>query len=302
MIGDSKAVWADFWGAGGAGPESGCLPRALARIDAVQRRTWSDLARPLAKKARVLDLATGDGAVLGKIRDARPDLELIGVDSSPTLPPSPRGMSLRANVPMEELPFGAATFDLVTSQFGFEYGDTARTAGQVARVLRQGARLAFIIHHRNGPIVAHNDARRGAITWAVAESGLLERARALAAARARLRIPTPATFRTAVAEARALHAGQPVAAEFAAAVLQTLELGQRSRPVETLEVLDVLERKGRNEIARIEALRAAACGSDRIAAFCEQLVSAGLRPQPAELLSEQGSGRPFAWLLTARKP
>lgn len=301
MSEDSRKTWADFWRAGGAGPESGCLPKALSRIDTAQRGVWADAARKLPRRARVLDLATGDGAVLGKVRDARPDLILVGVDSSPKLPRNPRGVVLHTGIAMEDLPFKDASFDLVTSQFGFEYGDTARAATEVARVLKPGCAFAFIVHHADGPIVAHNAARRGAITWAVAESGLLERARALASARARADIPTPQSFHRAVAEARASFTNQPVAAEFAQAVLQTLELGRGRPSAQSLEVLKTLEAKGHNEIARISALRAAACGAEKIELLLKQLSTAGLEPAPVQLLHEEGSSHPFAWHLSGRK-
>ena len=43
---------------------------------------------------------------------------------------------------LEALPFAQAQFDLVTSQFGLEYGDFAPTLSELARVLRRGGRLA----------------------------------------------------------------------------------------------------------------------------------------------------------------
>ena len=301
MSTNSRKTWADFWEAGGAGPESGCLPKALSLIDAAQRKLWGEAVRSLPRRARVLDLATGDGAVLGKIRDARPDLVLVGVDSSPKLPPSPKGIALHAGVAIEDLPFADDSFDLVTSQFGFEYGETQRAAVEVARVAKPGASFAFIIHHADGPIVAHNRARRGAIHWAVAESGALGRARALVGARAGLPIPTPASFHRAVAEAGARFPEQPVAAEFMTAVLQTLELGRNYPPVQSLDALQTLESRGRNEIGRIDALLAAACGSEKIEILAQQLRDAGLEPRPEQLVHEKQGKRPFAWHLSGHK-
>lgn len=298
---DSRAAWGDFWQEGGTGAQGGCLPKAIADINLLQRQIWREAAQALPKKARVLDLATGDGTVLGQVCEVRPDLRLIGVDSSPKLPPGPKGTSLCAGVAMEVLPFASETFALVTSQFGFEYGDETRITAEVARVLKAGAGLTFIIHHRDSPIVTHNRARRAALAWAIADSSLLEKARALAFARATMPIPTPPSFRHAVADARAMHPTQTVAAEFVMAIVQALELGQRSPPVETLNALQTLERKGRNEAARIEALERAACGPERIVKFCDLFTRSGLQPQLPQLLREQVSGLPFAWLLTARK-
>lgn len=294
----SDAAWSDFWGADGIGPERGCLPKALQRIDAVQRRVWAEAVAPLRAGARVLDLATGDGAVLGKIRARRTDLKLTGVDSADRLPPAPKGGTLRARVAMECLPFPDGGFDLVTSQFGYEYGDRAAITREVARVLAPGGRYAFIVHHAGGPIVAHNQARRTGLGWAVDDSGLLAQAKALARARALAPLPTPQRFHDAPAEARRLYPAQNVAEEFTTAILQTLELGRSHPPAAQQDALAQLEAKGRHEMARIDALSAAACGPDDIEAIQQHLTAAGLAPAPATLLHEEGVTLPFGWLLT----
>jgi SAM-dependent methyltransferase len=298
----SERAWADFWRAGGLGPESGCLPGALRQIDAVQRQVWTDVARSLPRGARVLDLATGDGAVLGKLRDSRPELKLVGVDSSAVLPKGLKGARLKAGVPMEKLPFPAASFDLVTSQFGFEYGDTRRIAAELRRVLKPGARFAFIVHHAGGPIVAHNHERLGSLVWMVRDSGLLEKAEALARARALTDLPTPPLFRQAAAETRARFPGQSVGEEFATAVATTLDMGRGRPSREALEVLATLRAKAENEIARIEALIGAARTAEQVELLGLQLRAVGLEPGEAEMLREASGRAPFAWLLAGANP
>jgi SAM-dependent methyltransferase len=293
----SKIAWSDFWQAGGAGPESGCLPKALRQIDAVQRRVWAEVAASLRPGARVLDLATGDGAVLGKIRASRTDLKLIGVDSAQALPRAPKTITLRAGVAMEKLPFPDAGFDLVSSQFGFEYGDRAAVSREVARMLRAGGRYVFIVHHAAGPILGHNQARRAGLGWAVVESKLLRQAHALVAARRISRLPTPASFGEAPAMARRLFPGQTVAEEFVTAIHQTLELGRFHPPDAQRETLLMLEQRGRNEMARIDALSAAACTAADIEAIEKLLRGAGLFTQTGSELYEPDNPLPFAWLL-----
>lgn len=297
----SEAAWSDFWGAGGSGPESGCLPQALRRIDAVQRRVWAEAVAPLKAGARVLDLATGDGAVLGKIRARRTDLKLTGVDSAARLPPAPRGATLRAGVAMEVLPFRNGSFELVTSQFGYEYGDRAAIAREVARVLTPGGRYAFIIHHAAGPILAHNQARRAGLGWAVVDSGLLAQAKALVRARRLASLPTPQRFRDALVEARRRYPAQTVAAEFTTAILHTLELGRGHPPEAQLETLAELESKARHEISRIDALAAAACSEQDIQAIRTHLGAAGLTSDHWSLLPEGERAAPFAWLLSGTR-
>jgi ubiquinone/menaquinone biosynthesis C-methylase UbiE len=227
--------WAEFWQAG----VGACLPKAGGGTAGLLARCWQDFAAALPRKAELLDLATGDGAVLKTIRAARADLRLIGVDSAPRLPAAPQGIKLLAAVRMEALPFPAGRFAAVTSQFGFEYGETGAIAREVARVLAPSGRYRFVVHHHSSQVLAHNQARRAGLRWAVEDSQLLQQARALVHARSRAALPTPERFRQAPAQARQLAAGAGVAAEIATAVLQTLEMGRARAPELSLGALAI---------------------------------------------------------------
>lgn len=299
---DSRRAWATFWSDGGAGPESGCLPNALQTIDAVQRTAWQQFASELSKGARVIDLATGDGAVLGKLRAVRPDCKLLGVDSSPVLPPQPPGIKLRTGIMIESLPFPNESFDAVTSQFGYEYGETDRVAAEVHRVLKPGGKFQFVVHYREGPILAHNLPLREALSWAVHASGYLDKARVFAKARAKVDLPTPAQFRMAPAEARQRFPAQPIAEEFLSAVLQTLELSRHARAKEVLEVLQMLQDRAENQIGRVDSLERAARNVEQLNSLVHELVAAGLVVETSGTLSERAGDRPFAWLLKGSKP
>lgn len=295
---ENRKAWADFWAETSGEVQPACLPNALQEIDAAQREVWHGFARALEKGARVLDLATGGGAVLKKMREARPDLVLMGVDSSPTLPPPPRSIELLAGVTMEALPFQTGGVNAITSQFGYEYGNTAAISREVGRVLAPGGKLLLVVHRSDGPIVAHNLPRRDALRWALAPGGWLARARALLAARRVAAIPTPPGFHAAPQEAQRLFPGQSVGAEFLQALAQTLDLG-RGKPLhESYEVLDVLEKKARNEIARIDTLERAACDAAGIEALSAELRSAGMDIGPPRIVAERSSGRAFAWLVS----
>lgn len=289
-----EAAWTDYWGSGG-GDGGGCLPQGLGRIDGPLARLWGEAARTLPRGARILDLATGDGIVLRAMQAERPDLKLVGIDSAVRLPAAPRGIRLRAGVRMEALPLADDGIDFATSQFGFEYGESQPIAAELGRVVAPGGGFRFVIHHADSPILNHNRDRRAALVWAAVESGLLDRARAFATARQRMPLPVPASFREAVAEARRAFPGQPVAAEFAAAVQQTLELGRRAPGETLLRTLQALGDKARHEIARIDALGDAACGAERIASMRETLRAAGFVPGEPSVIHDRDF--PLAWLL-----
>lgn len=289
-------AWDRYWSAGQAQPKAGgCLPNMPPALAATLRDGWRSFAATLPRRGRLLDLGTGDGAVLAMIRSARADLKLIGVDRA-TLPRGADGIDLRGSVAMEALPFDDAHFDAVTSQFGIEYAEPEAAAAEAARVLGRGGAIQFVVHHADGAIVAHNRARLDALRWAAGDSGLLARARALVRGRAVAPLPTPASFRQAALEARQRFPGQSVAEEFALAILQALDSPSASAG------LDRLERGAADESARIEALCRAAAGAADIAALAQRLESGGLTMRESCALSAGTDRQPFAWLVAARRP
>lgn len=287
-----RQAWADFWLNEQAPGSSGCLAGATDELGAVQAAAWRNFALSLPRKAQVVDLASGDGIVLKHLRSARQDLRLTGVDSAPGLPKSPAGIRLIADVAIEALPFGDASVDAITSQFGYEYSRTAETAAEVARVLKTGSSFLLIVHDRSSPVVAHNMARSEALRWAGIESQLIDQARAVATTRQTLSLPTPAKFREAVTEAMQRFPGQSVGAEVAQAVLQSL--GPGISPKTSQGYLDQIDRKMRSELARLDALSMAArdeAGADELV---RELEGAGLEMVGSRRMKSQ-SGVPFAW-------
>jgi SAM-dependent methyltransferase len=295
----SKDPWSGYWAK--QGKPAGCVPNADPSFVAMLDMIWGDFAGRLQPGARILDLATGDGAVLRRLQVAGKRFDLLGVDSAAALPPAPKGIKLKPGISMERLPYPPANFDAVTSQFGVEYGDRKLVAAEVARVLRPSGLFLFLIHHANSQVVRHNRARRDALVWASRDSGILAKARQLAQARMTLPIPTPDIFREAVPAARQAFPDQPVAAEFHAAVLSALELGANRPGREPIEVLVELDTKVRGEIGRLDALAAAARDSDAIQETTALLEAVGLTVEPASPRTAAGD-RPALWLLRGHAP
>ena len=293
MNGGGGDHWTRYW-SGGAGGGGGCLPNAAGPVEAAQKRVWQDFAARLPRRARVLDLACGSGVVGGWLVTARPDLRIVGVDSAAALPPPPKGVSLKAGVALERLPFGDASFDAATSQFGFEYADSTAAAAELARVLRPGAPVRMIVHHAESVIVAHNRARREALLWAAGPKSGLAKARAFAAAAPGL--PVPPALRAGPAEARRRFPDRPIAAEIAEAVLQRLSAGRGAAGL-----LDALAREAEGEIARIAAMERAARSVERVEALARTLSEAGLSVDAPDVLPDVQPGRVLAWILSARR-
>lgn len=119
---------------------------------------WQGIAQKLPASAAVLDLATGNGPLPRLLLHNRPDLRIDAIDAAiiaPTWEP-PRGSfppRFQSQVSCERLPFADAAFDLVTSQYGFEYSNLSLSLAEVARTLRPGGTFAAIIHSSDSWIV-----------------------------------------------------------------------------------------------------------------------------------------------------
>lgn len=294
---EAEAAWAGYWH---GEPTAQCgatlanlAPELRHRLDA----PWRALASALPPRARVLDLATGGGVVLGLLQRERRDMKLLGVDSAANLPTRP-GMSLRGGISTEALPFTDASFDAVTSRFGIEYGPLSASAAEAGRVLGPGGMLCMVIHHHRSKVLTHNRARRDALHWAAHESGWVDRALNLARSRIALPLPTPATFRSAAADGAARYPDQSVAWEFLTGLTQVLDLGP---PREGEAMINKLVARADEELLRVDALAAAACDEARLAEVTRGLQEGGVRLEPVRTVDEP-DGSALAWLVQGRKP
>lgn len=121
---------------------------------------WRQWLRSLADQGELLDIGTGNGALLSHLLVAQPDSSLrgIGVDlSRPThdwltaFPPEQSArIECRGGVNVERLPFETGRFAACTSQFGIEYADMSVAMPEVLRVLQRGARIGWVLHHGEG--------------------------------------------------------------------------------------------------------------------------------------------------------
>ncbi|NGP52964.1 class I SAM-dependent methyltransferase [Thioalkalivibrio sp. XN8] len=163
--------WSRFWERGTVTTFEGHF---RGNYDAEIRDFWRAAFAPLPAGAAVVDLATGNGAVaLLAAEFARAEsrpLQVVGLDSAaidaqrleaarPELAADLAAVTLQGGVRLEATGLEPASVDLVTSQYGFEYGDTAAGSREIARILRPGGRVAMVIHHDGSAILSQ--AREG---------------------------------------------------------------------------------------------------------------------------------------------
>lgn len=296
MNDDAKA-WGDFWASNAGGNANGCLPARWAEIEEAQKLAWDRFIRQAPDQARVLDLATGDGRVLRWLREGRGDLKLSGIDLAPELPPAPEGTETRGGVAMEDLPFEAQSFDAVVSQFGFEYGDLGSVSGEIARVLRPGGRVGLMVHRGDGPILAHNLARKAAIDWVLGDADVTGAVtRALDAPQAGPQVAAQVAAAIALIGANKFGSTSP-AWEIAEALRRACVMGDGEGTSSIIPVIGAVRDQAANEVARIASLARACAAADDRENMVAALVGNGLAHDSTAPVAEP-SGRAVADFLT----
>jgi SAM-dependent methyltransferase len=195
---ERRDSWSRYW-AGGA--LHSCATSFAGNYDDAIGAFWRGVCAPLRGSERVLDVATGNGALPRLLIDtlaAEGRLPAIdAVDLAEIDPPWARQLApsiaervrFHPRAAAETLPFADACFDLVISQYGLEYSDLARSVGEVARVLKPGGVVALVLHHRESLPVRCGRFEVAHIDWLQASGGLIDRARRLLPYLARLATP-----------------------------------------------------------------------------------------------------------------
>lgn len=157
--------WGQFWRHGSI---TTFERQGNPNYDGEIREFWERQFATLAEGARVVDLATGNGAValLAAEYSARHKLNLVvdGLDRAEIRAEKDlegaeaaqewlNRVRFRGGAPNEATGLPGECADLVTSQYGFEYGNPAASAREIMRILRPGGRMALVTHHVNSIVV-----------------------------------------------------------------------------------------------------------------------------------------------------
>jgi len=155
--------WSSFWKQGFITTFGGSKPD---NYDGVVRDFWREKFVDLPDKSRILDIATGNGAIatiaaqIGLAHDkdffvaatdlARISTDIVGSDDTVQLRES---IEFHSDTPCEDQPFDDNYFDFVSSQFGFEYSNIERTLQEARRVLKAGGQFIAIGHHIDSQLI-----------------------------------------------------------------------------------------------------------------------------------------------------
>lgn len=158
----SLEQWETFYRGGGVatGPTG-----ADGLYDLEIRDAWETFFGELPTRARLLDLGTGNGVlplIALNTRDQKgaqweiDATDLARIDPKRFVADGARrfeGVRFHPGVANENLPFEPGSFDAAFGQYALEYGNTAESLSEVARVLLPRARAQFILHHSDSVLV-----------------------------------------------------------------------------------------------------------------------------------------------------
>lgn len=132
--------------------------------DGTIREFWLQQA-DAGEASAIVDIGCGNGALCWILDEhlnrPEPGARITGVDFADIDPfrvlrrdqSDYPGVAFIGNTLAEDLPFADRSIDLVVSQYGIEYTDLQRSIPEIARVLRPGGRMAFIMHDTNSEVV-----------------------------------------------------------------------------------------------------------------------------------------------------
>jgi len=324
---DRRSAWSRYWKQGALHSLPGSFSGNYAgRIE----RFWIDNFATIGGGRRMLDIATGNGPIpqlactycagrdAGMPRIDAIDLAQVAPAWVSSQPVSCRdALHFHSGVSAEALPFDDASFGLVTSQYGIEHCDDARTAPEVARVLAPGGRIALLLHHADSRLVQVAREELRLADWLLRPAGFLDGLEAIAPW---IRQATTAEGREALhGNADAHHARdafnrgmQSLAAEAAASPFPDLLEEARNFAAQALaslkdrptnEVL-ALVRGYRDNLAdarlRYAELCECAMDADRLEAFTARLRAHGLS-DASHAPIHHDNGLLMGWTLTASK-
>lgn len=177
-----RIAWSQYWSAGGLhscpGSFAGNYAGAIADF-------WQTALADLTPGTRVLDLATGNGALPQLLLQRYGDeVQVDAVDAAQLAPtwfdPSRHpGVRFHSGVMIEALSFEDASFDCVVSQYGIEYAMRPDACQQALRVLRPQGRLALVMHHTGSVLAQVAREEQGHFAWLLGADGLLAAASGL---------------------------------------------------------------------------------------------------------------------------
>lgn len=161
------------------------LQSCVAADGDIDQRTlnsiWQEFAVSLDANAKVLDLATGNGAVPVALISAQANLQIDAVDQAAINPNQfvkghgeLEAVNFHSETDINALEFHTNSFDAITSQFGIEYAGLFEASPNVIDLLKSKGRMSFLIHHADSAIINSSRAKLLEMEQLLNKHGIVE--------------------------------------------------------------------------------------------------------------------------------
>lgn len=315
---DGRDSWDTYWrgsGEAGAWGVGGVGHPAF-------RAFWLDFLAGAGEgrgQVRLLDIGSGDGAVVGHALEALGGerVETCCVDASSAAIeaigerfPLVRGIVADART----IPLEANGFDIVTSQFGVDYAGEG-AVGEAARMLAPGGRMALVLHHAAGGLQRECLEALDAVERLEASEFIVRAAGMFEAGFAAVKGADRAAYDEAASRlAPAVRAVEEIIAEHGEAVaggtLAGLYAGvarihgklPNYEPQEVLAWLERMQRELEPFAGRLRSMMASALDQPAFEQLCDEVRQAGCGLLQAGPFEAPGAELPLAWVLLAERP
>ena len=158
-----------------------CVAHSSDEDQKVLDTLWHGFSQALDPKSRLLDLATGNGAVAHAMLSVNKDLQIDAIDKASIDPNKSlkdagdlSGVNFHSDVDLFDLSYEASEFDAITSQFGIEYAGLIEASIHVMSYLKIGGRFQFVIHHANSDIIESSKKKISELEQLTKKSGVLD--------------------------------------------------------------------------------------------------------------------------------
>lgn len=298
--------WSNYWQGRAASESGAALVGVGVETDAEIAAFWTERFSDLPKTARLLDLACGAGSVVRRA-NAMGLSDLTGVDISAyairTLKTEfPNAVGFVASA--DETGLESQSFDVVASQFGFEYAHAPKAAAEAARLLAKGGQFLALAHSSDSAIKAEVSCL-GGDARALIDSGFISTAREMFIAEmtgASDEVLARAVKAFSLPQAQVLAIAKRAGGLAAHLYQGTQTLYQKRRAYAVLDItgwLDGMEAEISAFLGRMDSMQNAALSQQQAQAVLTALTEGGLTAQPLEKFISKTSGDTIAWIICA---
>lgn len=155
---------------------------------------WQEQFSQCGSRASLLDVGTGNGALAflaaEYFGDRGSKVSVVAVDAAEIAPQSAvahdakltsllKSVRFLPKTRVESLPLGSGEFDLVISQFGFEYAQQEAAIREIFRVLHPRGHCVLVVHDRRSAIITDSLLGIEVLTQGLELSGLFPAAKLL---------------------------------------------------------------------------------------------------------------------------